>query len=66
MSFCLRLCYKSQFFCRFLEEAAALFKEFKVSSLGTKSHKAESRKNLVVLDNTIDIDGIAIHPYQDL
>lgn len=30
-----------------------LFKNFRVLSLGTKSYKADSRENLVVLDNTI-------------
>ena len=49
------------------KKAAALLKKFKVLSLRTKSHEAAgSRENPVVLDNTIDIDGMAIYLYQDL
>ena len=58
MGFYPRLRYKYWFPYAFLERAAALLKKFKVPSLRTKSEKAESRKNPVVLDNTMDTDDI--------
>ena len=49
------------------EKATTLFKKFKVPSLEMKSHKvAGSRENSVVLDNTINTNGIAIYLHQDL
>lgn len=56
MGFCPRLRYKFKFPYPFPERAAALFKKFKVSGLGTKSHEAGSRENPVVLDDIMDTD----------
>ena len=49
------------------ERAAVLFKKFKVLSLKKKSHNvAGSRENPMLLDNTMDTDGMAIYLHQDL
>ena len=67
MGFYPRLRHKSRFFYPFPERAAALLKKFKFPSLGMKSHKAVgSKKDPVMLNDTIDTNGIAIYPHQDL
>ena len=56
MGFYPRLRSKYRFPYPFPERAAILLRKSKNPSLGTKSHEAGNRENLVVLDDTVDTD----------